>query len=249
VEGERPQFLNAGDCFVVASNPFTLASDPDVPAVDAACVFGSQAITAVYGVGSDVDILGGSVSFNGSAATDMISLFPSILILRRPSGSVSRFTWLLEEFECEWRSSLPGRLSACNDLLRLMFVYALRQHILTVDDNQLRWLGGLTDPAISLSLRAIHAAPGKIWKLDELASIAHMSRSNFAARFKSRVGTTPSAYAMSWRMRVAASTLLKTDQSISSIAASVGFLSDAAFSATFRRIHRMSPREYRNKFR
>ncbi|GAB3051166.1 cupin domain-containing protein [Stenotrophomonas tumulicola] len=244
-EGREPVELQAGDCFVVSRTPFVLASDPALPAVDAAKVFAASPMFANHGEGEEVSLLGGSVTLAGPAASELLDLLPPVIVIRDHPIGASPFAWLLDALDREWRADLAGGRTVCNDLLRLMFVHALRRHIDAANPAALGWLGGLRDPAIAAALRVIHAAPAQTWKLEALAAVAGMSRSAFAAQFKQRVGQAPVAYAAQWRMRVAAMQLLGTTDSVSRIAASSGFLSDAAFGVAFRRVHGVSPGRYR----
>ncbi|MHC8320031.1 AraC family transcriptional regulator [Pseudomonas sp. GB2N2] len=239
--------LRAGDCFVVSRTPFVLASAPDIEAVDAAEVFAHDAASATWGVGDDVELLGGSVSLGSAGAAELIDLLPPAVIIRAQSDTASSFAWLLDELDREWQSNQVGAYAMCNDLLRLIFVHALRHHITTADAAELNWLGGLRDPATAAVLRAIHLRPEKNWRLAQMADIACMSRSSFAVLFKSRVGQAPVEYATRWRMRVAASRLRNSVDSVSTIAASLGYLSDAAFGVAFRRVHGKSPGRYRRE--
>lgn len=244
-EGMPPAVLAAGDCFVVTGAPFVLASEPGVDAVDAAVVFADSPTAAQYGEGDDVALLGGSVSLEGPAAADLLALLPQAIVIRARSREASPIGWLLEALDREWKAGQAGSHVVCNDLLRLMFVHALREHIQSADAAVLGWLGGLKDPPIAAALRTIHAAPEQSWTLPALAQVAGMSRSAFALRFKQAVGQAPVAYAARWRMRVAALRLKSTANSVSQIAAALGFLSDAAFGAAFRRVHGVSPGQYR----
>lgn len=243
---QAPTLLAAGDCFVVVRTPFVLASDPALPAIDAAEVFAQSPSVASYGRGDEVSLLGGSVTLEGAGSSALLDLLPPAMVIAAGAGpAASTFAWLLDALDREWRSDLPGGQAVCNDLLRMMFVHALRRHVDGADAASLGWLGGLRDPAIAAALRAIHAAPAQHWKLEALAGVAGMSRSAFAARFKQRVGQTPIDYAAHWRMQLAAARLRTTLDSVSRIAGSLGFLSDAAFGATFRRVHGMAPGQYR----
>jgi AraC-like DNA-binding protein len=239
--------LRAGDCFVVARTPFVLASGPDVEAINASDVFSHEGASAILGVGNDVELLGGSVSLVGPAAMELLDAFPPALIIRAESGGASSFGWLLDELDTEWKSNQVGAHAVCNDLLRVIFVHALRHHITTADATDLNWLGGLRDPAIAEVLRAIHCAPEKPLKLAEMADMACMSRSAFAALFKARVGRAPVEYATRWRMQVAASRLRNGKDNVATVAASLGYLSDAAFGVAFRRVHGRSPGQYRRE--
>lgn len=247
VQARPPVPLRAGDAFVVAGVPFVLSSAPDLPAVDAAQVFAGGTVAATYGPGDAVELLGGSVALGGAAASDLLALLPAVLVIRDPGQADAPLAWLLEQLDREWRGQLVGSQSVCNGLLRLMFVHALRRHV--AESEPPGWLGGLRDPAVAAALRAIHAAPATPWRLEALAQVAGLSRSAFAARFKQCVGRAPVDYAARWRMQVAAERLRNTELRVASIAAELGFLSDAAFGAAFARTHGTSPGRYRREHR
>jgi AraC-like DNA-binding protein len=80
-----------------------------------------------------------------------------------------------------------------------------------------------------------------------LAAAAGMSRSAFAVRFKELLAETPLEYLTNWRMYKATGLLQDDHRTLSEIAKSVGYDSDAAFSKTFKRIFGVAPREYRRK--
>lgn len=246
-DATEPVELQSGDCFVVSWMPFVLGSDPALPAQDAADVFAHSPTIANYGEGQDVALLGGSVTLGGPAASELLGLLPPVLVIRAQAAKDSPLPWLLDAMDREWRADLAGGRLVCNDLLRLMFVHALRLHIDTTEPATLGWLAGLRDAPVAAALRAIHAAPAQTWQLKTLATIAGLSRSAFAARFKQAVGQGPVSYAANWRMRVAAMRLLGSADSVSRIATSLGFLSDAAFGAAFRRVHGVSPGQYRRQ--
>ncbi len=244
-EGGEAVCLQAGDCFIVSGRPFILSSAPDLPAIDAAVAFSEDNLTATYGQGDDVALLGGSVAFTHASAADLIDLLPSVLVIRADAGGAVPIAWLLDQLDQEWREGQPGAQAACDDLLRLMFIHALRTHLTRAETGSLGWLAGLNDRAVAAALRAIHAQPAKVWRLPELAATAGLSRAGFAERFKAIVGRAPVAYAARWRMQVAARRLIEGRRSASSVAQDLGFLSDSAFGAAFRRVHGVSPGRYR----
>ena len=245
-EGQEPVWLEAGDSFVVAGRSFILSSAPSIVPVDAAEVFAEDGFAATYGEGEDVALLGGSVAFTDAGAEDLLELLPQALVIRADAPGAPYFAWLLDQLDAEWRGGRPGARAACDDLLRLMFVQALRAHLATADDASLGWLAGLKDEPIAAALRAIHAEPTRPWRLPELAAKAGLSRAGFAERFRARVGRPPVEYAARWRMRVAARCLTEGGRSVSVVAQELGFLSDSAFGAAFRRVHGVSPGRYRN---
>lgn len=73
-----------------------------------------------------------------------------------------------------------------------------------------------------------------------------MSRTAFAERFRRLVGVPPLAYLIDWRMSVAGAAL-KAGASLSQVAQQVGYGSDAAFSAAFKRATGHSPGQYRSR--
>jgi AraC-like DNA-binding protein len=72
-----------------------------------------------------------------------------------------------------------------------------------------------------------------------------MSRSTFALRFKETVGASPMEYLTRWRMLLAGDRLLTGSDPISTIALSLGYESESAFSTAFKRVMGRSPRHYR----
>ena len=74
--------------------------------------------------------------------------------------------------------------------------------------------------------------PAHPWTLDELADMAGMSRARFAVNFREAVGLTPLDYLTDWRMSIAQN-LLKLGRPIKSVAAAVGYQSQAALARVF----------------
>lgn len=81
----------------------------------------------------------------------------------------------------------------------------------------------------------------------KLASIAHMSESNFYAAFRATFGLSPMAYLNRVRLSTASVMLTESDRPISEIAAGVGFLDPLYFSRQFKKLFAVPPREYRRR--
>jgi len=126
-------------------------------------------------------------------------------------------------------------------------VEGLPQAIRLTDTQQTfpNWLRVLSDHQLAPAIQAIHADPARRWTVAELAAIARMSRSTLALKFKTRAGLAPLEYITRWRMWLATTALSRGDQTISALAAQLGYLSDSAFSHAFRRVLGQSPRAYR----
>ncbi len=81
--------------------------------------------------------------------------------------------------------------------------------------------------------------------LEELASIAHMSRRSFLRVFQSATGTSPLAWVIEQRINRACNLLRHTDRRITEIAFDVGFNDSNYFTRQFTKATGFSPRSYR----
>ena len=132
-------------------------------------------------------------------------------------------------------------------LAEAMFVDALGRVALSQGETAAGLFSGLGDRRIASALRAIHDEPAAGWTVETLAAEAGMSRSSFAARFRTRVGISPSRHLQNLRMQIAASGLADPDTSIQRVVERVGYQSEAAFNRAFRRTTGTSPSEWRNR--
>lgn len=83
--------------------------------------------------------------------------------------------------------------------------------------------------------------------LDELAKISNFSKFHFSRLFKSIVGETPFQLILRIRLEKAASKLIRSKDTISSIAYGCGFKSLPVFSKNFRNYYKQSATSYRIK--
>jgi AraC-like DNA-binding protein len=78
-----------------------------------------------------------------------------------------------------------------------------------------------------------------------LAAEAGLSRAPFARRFAALLGQPPLTYLTWWRMTTAARLLRETDQPLTAVATRVGYASEFAFSAAFKRRYGVAPGRFR----
>jgi AraC-like DNA-binding protein len=124
-----------------------------------------------------------------------------------------------------------------------LLVRALRHHGDTVDRPG--WLFGLRDPYVAAALEAMHDDPARSWTLAGLAAAVGLSRAAFAARFTNRVGEPVMRYLLSLRMQQARAMLRDERSTVASVATRVGYHSDVAFAAAFKREVGTAPGAYR----
>jgi len=96
-------------------------------------------------------------------------------------------------------------------------------------------------------LACMHAQPARPWTLDALGEAAGASRSTLADRFAQLVGQPPMHYLAGWRMQLAARLLAEHSMKVHSIAESVGYASEAAFSRAFKKHTGVSPQAWRQR--
>ncbi|KAG1249813.1 hypothetical protein G6F65_018980 [Rhizopus arrhizus] len=130
-----------------------------------------------------------------------------------------------------------------NRLFEVVMIQVLRQ---LMEGGEMRGglFAGLGHPRLRLALVAMHAAPAQAWTLEDLADVAGMSRSVFAASFREAMGTTPGHYLQGWRVGLAQQAL-RQGRPLKRIADDVGYGSEAALSRAFKAHTGQSPREWR----
>ncbi|EYF08244.1 AraC family transcriptional regulator [Chondromyces apiculatus] len=253
VEGRRRAVrCEAGDVYLLGNPPaYVMASDLQAPRLDAKPLF-SDAIDGVVTLGAAdagpaTHIVGGHFIFDPSNAHLLMNALP--LVLRVPAAAAGPLRELSGLLVRELAEQRAGRKLVLDHLAQLILVHAMRSADVGGVQRRASWLRALADPQIGLALRHIHADVGARFSLDDLAATAGMSRSALALRFKQLVGRPPLDYAIAWRMDLARDALRTTDRAVGELAFALGYASESAFSAAFRRVVGTSPRAYRQEAR
>ncbi|MFE4951927.1 AraC family transcriptional regulator [Leifsonia sp. NPDC056665] len=105
--------------------------------------------------------------------------------------------------------------------------------------------GGGLDRAIDDAAAYLRQHPQSQVRVEELAAMARLSTSYFAALFKERMGMPVLRYQTQLRMSRARELLDTTDEPISVVAERVGYIDSFYFARQFKKIHGSTPREYR----
>jgi AraC-like DNA-binding protein len=251
VEGvPDPVLLTAGDCFLLPRGlPFRLASDLSLtPVAFETLRLARLSDSAVFNNESgERYLVGGHFILTGSHAEILLKSLPPIVHIRKESDKAA-MRWSLERMKEELRDPQPGGSLIAQQLAYVMLVQALRLHLASNGADGARggvgWLFALADKQMSAAITCMHDDPGHPWTLQKLAERSGMSRSIFALRFRETVGTTPMEYLARWRMLLAGDRLKNSDDSLSTIALSLGYESESAFGKAFRRVMGCSPRQH-----
>ena len=192
----------------------------------------------------------GKIVFEDPAGHPLLAALPRVVLLR--GGATTLVEWLdptLRFIASEAVSTRPGAQTVVSRLADILFVQIVRAHLATVAPGASGWLGALADTQIGAALGLIHESPGRNWTVQSLAASAGMSRSAFAVRFNRLVGEPPLHYLTRWRMQKAQRLLRDGRASLSTVAQSVGYDSEAAFSKAFKRAVGAAPGTYRRQQR
>ncbi len=242
----EPVRLQAGSCVLLPRGwPFVLASDLALPHRESWEVLSKrERYNGILQVtpGEDVLILGSHFELEADARF-LLDALPPIVLLENDSQRES-LRWAVERMLSEMRDPQPGGTLIAQQVAYTMLIEALRLYL--ADDLQRGpgWLSALADSRMRMALSSMHREPERTWTLQALARTAGMSRTAFAQVFKRTVGKSPMVYLTHWRMTVAAQRMQNGSDTISSIAPMLGYKSDSAFRAAFKRHWGLSPREH-----
>jgi AraC family transcriptional regulator, activator of mtrCDE len=137
-------------------------------------------------------------------------------------------------------SGLAGRRVLLNKLADTLFTLAVCDYA-SRNTNHRGLFAALADTRICKVLQAIHENPGQPWTMQNLASLACMSRSAFAERFAQLMKVPPMQYVTQWRVSIAERLLRDRQLSVASIAEQLGYSSEAAFRRLFKRVSGTCP--------
>jgi AraC-like DNA-binding protein len=248
---DKPMHLRAGDCVLLAqAEAFRLDSDPDIPSLDAEGFFSQVPVGefAVVDGGGSCSGIGGYFDFAGRHAERLLGELPQVLhFTSEAEKAILRGS--IERLMRELREPAPGSALIAEHVAQTLLVEALRLHLVQAAATGPGWLLALADSRMNAALSAMHSHPGHRWTLESLAQESGMSRSSFAARFKAKVGMSALEYLTQWRMLVAADRLGNGRDTISVVAPALGYESESAFGAAFKRVMGCAPRKYVRELR
>ena len=183
-------------------------------------------------------VLIGRLAFGSPDTTLLFALLPCLLHVK----GQARLTSLVQMIRDEAQSDRPVKQIVLERQLQLLLIEALRSDAAGLETQGL--LRGLADKHLGPAIRQMHASPDRSWTVEDLASIAGLSRSVFFDRFQKQTGMAPMEYLLSWRMALAKDMLRRRDGGMKEIASRVGYSSASAFSVAFSRFAGIASSRY-----
>lgn len=246
--------LGAGDVvFSPNGQGYGMASDPSAPLAeprfDPQHVADLVVTDAVGDRGPVTVTLSGGYQLDPVRTHPMLRDLPDVIVIPSRAGRHPELRAAIDLLGAEVDDPRPGSVAVVPGLLDVLLVYVLRTWLAETPAHTSGWAAALTDPGISAALRALHEQPAHPWTVRDLAARARMSRATFARRFTQLIGQPPLRYLTWWRLTTAAHLLRDTDDSLERIARRVGYSSEFAFAAAFKRQHAVPPGRYRRRSR
>lgn len=241
-----PIRLVAGDCVLLPSGrPFVLASALDVAPTDAAVVFDGRAngSIATYNGGGACMMFAAQFEFEAGFSRFLLSILDGVVRIN-DGAATAALRAAIEQMIDELQRGDPGCELVVEHLAHIALIKVLRFHLAEIAHARPGWLYALADRQMRAALAAMHEEPARRWTVAALASVSAMSRTAFATRFKATVGQAPMDYLTRLRMLIAAKRLREPGVRVSVVAQELGYDSESAFSAAFKRVTGSPPRRH-----
>jgi AraC family transcriptional regulator len=110
-------------------------------------------------------------------------------------------------------------------------------------------IGGLSPAVLRRAIERLRSDSDADVSLSALACDAGLSRFHFCRSFKESTGLSPHAWLRQHRLEQAMNMLRESDESIVSVAAALGYSSQTAFAAAFKKLTGETPSDWRRRVR
>jgi AraC-like DNA-binding protein len=189
----------------------------------------------------DCVLLVGTYEGKGEASQPLLSALPDVVLLSREKAE----TPLLHVLAAEMQVEAPGQRALLDRLLDVLLNSTLRTWFAGRHDEAPGWFRAQHDPAVGQVLSLLHQDVAHPWTVEELATRVGVSRAALGRRFTALLGEPPMSYLAGWRLALAADLLVSSDATVATIARQVGYGTPFSLSTAFKRVHGVSPQQYR----
>ncbi|MDZ7883892.1 MAG: AraC family transcriptional regulator [Mycobacterium sp.] len=248
-DGVSPVYASAGDVVILNHRRrVTLSNSPDGAAPVAFELSATEPLVRIGDAEQDV-MLGGHIGVNEVGRQLLRTALPPLLHVRSAAPDASELHDLASRVYAEMTAARIGSDFAVAQFAQLLVLALLRTRLDRPGAVPPGVLRLLTDDQLRPAAAAMHADPGRPWRMAELARIATMSRTSFAERFRTSAGVPPMTYLSTLRMVLAQRALRDTDVTVAVLGYELGYAAESAFSNAFKREVGVSPLRYRQAAR
>lgn len=184
------------------------------------------------GAAVQTELICGRLHLEAASENLLLRALPHIILLKL--SGIRRYAELIAMIRDELEAGHPGAASVACDLSSALFVMLLRQHLEAEPPAQ-GLLALLAARETARAAAAMLADPAKPWKLDELASLAAVSRATLVRAFRRLSGMPPQTFLTELRLGLARNRVIHTTDTLGEIATAVGYQSEAALSRAMNR--------------
>ncbi|TPI51471.1 AraC family transcriptional regulator [Mesorhizobium sp. B3-1-7] len=252
--GDEPIPMEAGEVVVFTrSDPHIMSSHPDLradpPTADVLDIATAGRmpfyINCAGGGSRSVRLICGYLACDALPFNPLLEALPPAIKAGDARGDGGWLGQFIRQAVSEVADKRAGSETVLTKLSELMFVDVLRRYVESLPPQQTGWLAGLRDPHLGKALALIHDRPAHNWTVEALAKESALSRTVLAERFTRIVGMPPMHYLAKWRMQIASELLSAGNSNVASIAADIGYESEAAFSRAFKKMIGVPPSAWR----
>lgn len=257
-EGQPALHLDTGQVAIVRGpDHYTVADSPTTPpsvviypggrctsAADGRALWDEWSLgIRTWGENPDGDcvLLVGTYEGKGEASQRLLSALPVVVLLSREEAGTPLLDVLAEEIQVE----APGQRALLDRLLDVLLISTLRTWFAGRQDEAPGWFRAQHDPAVAHALSLLHQDVAHPWTVEDLAARVGVSRAALGRRFTALLGEPPMSYLAGWRLALAADLLASSDATVATIARQVGYGTPFSLSTAFKRVHGVSPQQYR----
>ncbi len=186
------------------------------------------------------DFMCAHITFEGGTAAPLANALPAAVCF--PLAELPDSLPALELLFAEAGALNCGRQAVLDRLFEVVLIQLLR-HMMENGSARIGLLAGLSHPRLKRAIVAMHEAPERNWRVEDLAAVAGMSRSVFSNLFHDTVGEPPASYLQRWRLGLVQK-WLKQGLPLRLIAEEAGYGSESSLSRAFKSQCGLSPRDW-----
>ncbi|MFL6603640.1 MAG: cupin domain-containing protein [Steroidobacteraceae bacterium] len=245
----EPTLLTSGDLFLVLNGePYRLSDRPKSKTIDCRELEKHRNGFLIEYGGGGVPCTLVSVAMEIETLDGRPAHLPSFIHLRIDQTRSLALQNLIDLMRMEVCSAGIGSAAIVQRLSEVLFISAVRAHVQNAQHSPEQGvLAAMADQRLGAALSSMYGDPARNWTLADLANTANLSRSAFAARFKTVVGQSPLDFLTQHRMHKAGE-LISSGLSIAEVANRVGYDSQISFARAFKRLMGRTPGAFRRRF-
>jgi len=244
----QPTLLTSGDLFLVLNGePYRLSDRPKSKTIDCRELEQRRNGFLIEYGGGGVPCTLVSVAMEIETFDGRPAHLPSFIHLRIDQARSHALQNLIDLMRMEVCSAGIGSAAIVQRLSEVLFISAVRAHVQSAQHSPEQGvLAAMADQRLGTALSSMYGDPARNWTLADLASTANLSRSAFAARFKTVVGQSPLEFLTQHRMHKAGE-LMNSGLSIAEVANRVGYDSEISFARAFKRVLGRTPGAFKRR--